>query len=55
MYLDLKLDLSDEALNMVGLTDDDLTDIKRGRRERANTLMGAIGASGATGATSKVS
>ncbi|KAI9455706.1 hypothetical protein BJY52DRAFT_630564 [Lactarius psammicola] len=52
---DPELKFDDEALNMVGLTDDDLTDIKKGRRERANTLMGAIGATGATGATSKVS
>jgi len=50
MYLDLKLDLSDEALGLVGLTDKDLTDIKRGRRERANTVTGATGATVATSA-----
>ncbi len=50
MYLDLKLDLSDEALGLVGLTDNDLTDIKRGRRERANTVTGATSATVATGA-----
>ncbi|KAI9455705.1 hypothetical protein BJY52DRAFT_1279315 [Lactarius psammicola] len=47
---DLELKFDDEALSKVGLTNDDVADLRRGRRERANTLTGANGATGPMGA-----
>ncbi len=44
MYSDSQLDLSDGALSLMGLSEEEFKELKRTRKQQTNTATGATGA-----------